>query len=59
MLTASDYDKVAENLFDDGKMAFLPKKNPRYQDDFFKTLLYWNGTGWEHHAILTPAPRPK
>jgi hypothetical protein len=59
MLTANDYDKLAENLFEDGKIAFLPKKNPRYQDDFFKTLLYWDGTGWEHHTTLTPAPGPK
>jgi hypothetical protein len=47
MLTANDYDKLAENLFDDGKIAFLPKKNRGYQDVFFRSLLYWNGKGWE------------
>jgi hypothetical protein len=47
MLTGNDYDKLAENLLEEQKIPYLPKKTPGYQEAFFHTLAYWEGGAWK------------
>jgi hypothetical protein len=49
ILTGNDYDKLAENLVEEGKIPFLPKSTPGYTEAFFHTLLYWDGNAWKTH----------
>lgn len=48
--TASNYDIAAKRLFEEKKIPRLPDAS-YFQDEYFKTLRYWDGEGWVNQPI--------
>ncbi|MGH7496342.1 MAG: hypothetical protein ACREOO_28660 [bacterium] len=48
--SASDYDLMAEKLFDDGHIPRSPDK--AYFEEYQNNLRYWDGEGWQNQPLM-------